>query len=669
VIGKTVSHYRILSQLGLGGMGVVYGGEDIRLGRAVALKFVPEELGRDTPAIHRLHSEARTASGLNHPNICTIYDIGEHDGRPFVVMELLKGQTLRERLARSPLKIHEAVDIGIQVADALDAAHQHGIVHRDIKPANVFLVDHGPAKVLDFGLAKLVVEHTSATTEGPTIDRTAEGLTVGTVSYMSPEQVSGEPLDARTDLFSLGVVLYESLTGRQPFPGKTSAVIFSAILTRAAVAPVVFNPNVSPRLQEVINNCLEKSRELRYPDAAALRADLKRVKRDLESGQSSVFRIPVPALDASKESPAGTRSSGSVPAADGEGLHASVQAAVPHRRARVLAGVLVPVLVIGVGALWVASHRLPPASPKAGENDSFVRTQLGLAAASLDAKDFRAALAYADQVLRVLPDDPTASRVRDEARQSIARFNDALARAGERLAAGDSPGAASALADARAIDPGAPAVSDLAARLAGAPTRREPPVVRARPAPPDSPARSVSPPPPAAVGPAPSEAPPGRTEQVNVPASAPPPVTPPPTPAPVAAEPAVVAPPPADVSPPQRAAPAPEPRQAETDETAIRRVVATYARAIETKDLALFRTVKPNMSADEQRRIEDGFRAVSAQRVRLTILSIEPHGQEATVHVQRRDTIQAAGREQTADSVQTMTLARGTSGWVIRDIR
>jgi serine/threonine protein kinase len=258
MIGKTVTHYRIVGPLGTGGMGVVYSGEDVRLGRPVALKFVPEELARDRQAVERLISEARTASGLNHPNICTIHDIGEHEGQPFIVMELLKGQTLRDRLASAPLKTHDVIDLGIQVADALDCAHQRSIIHRDIKPANLFLVERGPVKVLDFGLAKLVPNQASvSTTEIQTRDLTAHGVTLGTVSYMSPEQVTGEELDGRTDLFSLGVVMYEALTGHAPFTGKTTAVIFSAILTRAPVAPVVFNPDLPLRLQEAINNCLE----------------------------------------------------------------------------------------------------------------------------------------------------------------------------------------------------------------------------------------------------------------------------------------------------------------------------------------------------------------------------------------------------------------------------
>ena len=294
MLGRTISHYRITGQLGAGGMGVVYAGEDARLGRQVALKFVPDELGKDPQALERLRAEARAASALNHPSICTIYDVGEYEERPFIVMELLKGQTLRDAIAGAPLKIHQVVDIGIQVADALDAAHARGIVHRDIKPANLFLVDRGAVKILDFGLAKHLYSQGALSMTAATAELTVEGLTVGTVSYMSPEQVSGEQLDGRTDLFSLGIVLYECVTGHRPFEGKTSAVILSAILNNSPVAPMVFNPQIPLRLQDTINNCLEKDRELRYQDAAGLRADLKRIRRDLESGHSNAMKA-VPA--------------------------------------------------------------------------------------------------------------------------------------------------------------------------------------------------------------------------------------------------------------------------------------------------------------------------------------------------------------------------------------
>jgi len=286
MVGRTISHYRVTGQLGAGGMGVVYRAEDIRLGRPVALKFVSQGLADDQQAVQRLRSEARAASALNHPHICIIYDIGEDNGRPFIVMELMKGQTLRERLVSVPLKPHHVLDVGIEIADALHAAHTGGIVHRDIKPGNIFITDGGHVKILDFGLAKITpLEMGTATTHSP--DATAAGVTLGTTAYMSPEQVAGEPLDGRSDLFSLGVVLYESATGHHPFPGRTAASVAAAILDRAPVPALTRNPEIPLRLQETIENCLEKDRELRYQSAADLRADLKRVRRDIDSGHSA----------------------------------------------------------------------------------------------------------------------------------------------------------------------------------------------------------------------------------------------------------------------------------------------------------------------------------------------------------------------------------------------
>ena len=290
MIGRVLSHYRIVGALGAGGMGVIYRAEDDRLGRAVALKFLPDELAHDRQAIERLRAEARAASALNHSNICTVYDIGEDDGRPFIVMELLTGRNVRDLLASGPLKITQVVDIGIQIADALDAAHRDGIIHRDIKPANIFLTDRHQAKLLDFGVAKLTeargASGSTTSSTGGAVDLTVPGVTVGTVAYMSPEQATGETLDGRTDLFSLGVVLYECATGHHPFTGKTTALVLSSILNRAPVAPVVLNPELPPHLQDIIQNCLEKDRELRYQSAADLRADLRRLRRDLESGLS-----------------------------------------------------------------------------------------------------------------------------------------------------------------------------------------------------------------------------------------------------------------------------------------------------------------------------------------------------------------------------------------------
>jgi serine/threonine protein kinase len=703
MVGRIISHYRIVAQLGSGGMGVVYRGEDTRLGREVAIKFVSEDAAHDEQAVQRLRSEARAASALNHANICTIYDVGEDDGHPFIVMELMKGETLRERLTSGPLKVDQLVDVGIEISDALHATHSDGIIHRDIKPGNIFLTERGHVKVLDFGLAKLTPRFSGSGTTHEVKDHTGAGVTIGTISYMSPEQAAGEVLDARTDLFSLGVVLYESATGRHPFPGKTSAVILAAILNRSPVAPITLNPELPLRLQEIINNCLEKDRELRYQSAADLRADLKRLRRDIGSGHSWAVDPSSPGIQTSEpRSP--SRPISVVP--PGALATPSEAPSATRRVAIALAGVAA--LAAGAYGLWRGVETTEPPGdmrPAASSNVS-LDSQLSLARSSFNVGDYRAALAHAGAVLAMDADHAEAARIRDEARTVLVRFNEAIATARERLTADDVQAAARSLDVARAIDPSAPIVAELSARMADIVRERDTAAREgaarqaSRDAPPPRKAspereapRPADPPPAPTIAAAPQAVPPATTPVPTAPSPAPsmpppPPVAEPPaatapatpepsgTPAPGAPLPGATPPPaatPPTTPPPAEPRPGeptrPSPSRTELDEAAIRRTVATYGRAIENKDVALFRSIKPNMSSDEERRLQQGFRAVSSQRVSLTVESIERRGDAASVVVRRRDVLEIAGRRETVEAKQTLALSRKGDEWVIVEIR
>lgn len=674
MIGKTISHYRVVNQLGAGGMGVVYGADDTRLGRQVALKFIPEDLVRDRQAVERFRVEARTTSALNHPNICTVYDIGEHEGQPFIVMEWMKGQTLHNRISSGALKVHQIVDIGIEIADALDAAHTQGIVHRDIKPANIFLTDRGHVKVMDFGLAKLLRDQTTVDT-AQIEALTQPGMTLGTASYMSPEQAAGDTFDGRSDLFSLGIVLYECATGRRPFVGNSARAVLAAILHTAPTAPGMLNPDLPQRLQQVISDCLEKDPDLRYQNAASLRADLKRVKRDLESGR---MRSVGPASDppapvAAERTPAPSAGNPQTPP--------------PPARRLMPSAIVATLAVAAIAAAGIGYFQRPvvldepETTATVSPSEAFVQSRFELAERSLRDKQYRDALRYSDDVLTAAPDHAKARDIRDQAAGFLRQAETDIERARAMIQAGDVRGAVRALDEARTLDPVAPGLAEVSRLMAerfksqaeaaelelqrsriAAPAQRA--AVPVAPSSPPAPSRATS------TAQAPTAQAPTETPRQS---AAPPP--PPPVPAPVLppartepAESAAVKPAPSPAAPLPVRNPPPEVPREPDDESAIRAVVAAYARAIESKDLALFRSIKPNLGAAEERRIQQGFRAVTSQKVNINIESIDRRGDRATLRLRRQDIIEAGGRRQSPESRQTLTLAKSNGKWFIIEI-
>jgi serine/threonine protein kinase len=620
MIGRAVSHYRVLSTLGSGGMGVVYLAEDERLGRQVALKFLPAEAVTNRQALERFRVEARAASSLSHPGICAIFDIGDDAGTPYIVMEALKGESLRDRINRGPMKVNDLLEIGIQLADALDAAHAQGIIHRDIKPSNIFVGDKNRTKILDFGLAKLAQAaapfSSGSATRVPDAsthrELTLPGSALGTVSYMSPEQARGEELDTRSDLFSLGVVLYEMSTGIQAFGGSTQAIVFDAILNRTPQPVSHINPVIPPRLESVIATALEKERELRYQHASDLEAELKRIRRDLESS-SLVAASRTVILPSAERTPAPSAST----------------TAVPSQRSWVWPA---------IGALTVLALAI------AGFNlwSDTATSDSGTAAPPAASEPPRAT-ASAPSPTTVEPSIATPPPVQP-APAPAARPQEPAVPTGR---------------SAQQPQPNRPAPSETRPQAAPPPVTPSP----QRPQAETPPATTAAPTPaltPAPITPAPAP-------QPSEPANAGAVTTPPPAPAPSApaVQPPAQTPPRATATAPATVPPA---SPVESDDAAVRGVIRTYERALETKNVDLFRSVRPGLSAAEETRLRESFRQVDSHQIDIVVDELRIEGRTAAVRLSRRDTIVNGGRRQTQASRQTLRLEKSAAGWIISDI-
>jgi serine/threonine protein kinase len=626
MIGRAISHYRVLSALGSGGMGIVYLAEDERLGRQVALKFLPPDSVKNRQALDRFRVEARAASSLSHPGICAIYDIGDDEGTPFIVMEALKGETLRERINRGPMKIGELVDLGIQLADALEAAHTQGIIHRDIKPSNIFVGEKNRAKILDFGLAKLGKGPIGISGDGPRVDAsthqtivkqiTLPGSALGTVSYMSPEQARGEDVDTRTDLFSLGTVLYEMASGTQAFGGTTPAVVFDAILNHTPAPLIELNHMVPPRLEQIISMLLEKDRDLRFQHASDLQAELKRLRRDIDSGTLVGVGSSRTGMTAAPSSRPSSRPGSS------RQVEPPASAARPARTWQYAVGVLAVLVAAAVGFIvW------------SGRSQQGTQT----VAPTGPAQQAPPSTPPVPEPLPTTPVPPT-----DRSAQAV----------GAPPPLTPPPAAARGTTPPRSatpVEPSTPSAKPPTQTTGSVPVPTTTPV--APPAPVTPPPPAVTEPPAVAAQPQPQPTP---TRPAETPAAAQP------APAqPAPAQPTTrAAAPPADTLPPTS--------PVESDEAAIRRAVGTYKTAIETKNVGLYRSVRPGLTAAEETRLRDSFRQVESQQITISFDEIRIDGRTATVRLSRQDVaIMSGGRRQTQSLRQTLRLEKSATGWII----